>query len=113
MALGNSAGGFVPLPKPPPRTHCEPHDGHGLGPVRPRRAIRRLRRRSRRSNSLHHSARGVLRADEPAGFRESRDGSALPEWGRQGRAPRKGAYFFFFFFVAFFFIVSPPSRSPP
>jgi hypothetical protein len=39
----------------------------------------------------------------------ARDGSALPEWGRQGRAPWKAPYFFFaFFFVAFFFIVSPP-----
>jgi len=36
---------------------CEPQDGHGLGPVRPRRAIRRLRRHSRRSKR-GHVARG-------------------------------------------------------
>ena len=43
----------------------------------------------------------------------ARDGSALPGWGRQGRAPDVAPYFFFaFFLVAFFFIVSPPSRSP-
>src|SRR5437773_12101085 len=32
--------GLRPLPKPPTRTQCEPQDGHGLGPVRPRQAIR-------------------------------------------------------------------------
>jgi hypothetical protein len=31
------------------------------------------------------------------------DGTALPGWGRQGRAPRVARYFFFFFFAAFFF----------
>src|SRR5437667_11553856 len=29
-----------PPPKPPPRTQCEPQDVAGLGPRRPRRAIR-------------------------------------------------------------------------
>src|SRR5262249_48046048 len=36
--------------------------------------------------------------------------SALPGWGRQGRAPPSAAYFFFFLEAFFFFaIVSPPS----
>src|SRR5438552_2727435 len=72
-----SAGGFAPLPTPPPRTPAapqavaglgprrprrtiwisEPQDGHGLGPVRPRRAIRSLRRRRRRSKRKDHWSR--------------------------------------------------------
>src|SRR3989442_10881858 len=79
--LRNSEGGVAPLPEPPPRTQrepqdvaglgprrprrairrIEPQDGHGLGPVRPRRAIQRLRRQSRRSNSVLHFARNSLR----------------------------------------------------
>jgi hypothetical protein len=48
-----------------------------------------------------------------SGHQIGRDGSALPGWGRQGRAPDWAPYFFFaFFLVAFFFIMSPPSRSP-
>src|SRR5437773_10175553 len=31
-------GGLRPPSEPPPRTQCEPQDGHGLGPVRPRPA---------------------------------------------------------------------------
>src|SRR5438094_5378922 len=46
--LGHSEGGVAPL-RTSPGTPCEPQDGHGLGPVRPRRAIRNLRRQSRRS----------------------------------------------------------------
>src|SRR5437867_8693015 len=53
-------GGLRPPSEPPPRTQCEPQDGRGLGPARPRRASRSLRRQSRRSNSVHHVARRVL-----------------------------------------------------
>src|SRR6266496_485434 len=39
---------------------CEPQDGRGLGPARPRRAVQSLRRRSRRSNGVDHLARGFF-----------------------------------------------------
>src|SRR6266540_5494862 len=46
-------GASPPLPKPPPRTQCEPQDAAGAGPRRPRRAIQNWRRQSRRSNVDH------------------------------------------------------------
>src|SRR5882724_3446282 len=57
MASRTLGGGLRPPSEPPPRTQCEPQDGHGLGPVRPRRAIRSLRRRSRRSKRNVHRSR--------------------------------------------------------
>src|SRR5439155_26435959 len=40
--VGHSEGALPPLSKPPPRTQCEPQDVAGLGPRRPRRALRRI-----------------------------------------------------------------------
>src|SRR6266536_2048241 len=40
-----------PLRSLPPGTQCEPPDGRGLGPARPRRASRSFRRHSRRRNA--------------------------------------------------------------
>src|SRR5213594_3698279 len=40
VSIANSEGRLRPPSEPPPSTPGEPQDGHGLGPVRPRRAIR-------------------------------------------------------------------------
>src|SRR5213593_1620205 len=58
-------GGRRPPSEPPPRKQCEPQDIAGLGPRRPRRASRSLRRQTRRSKA---SMREVF-SDSPSGNR--------------------------------------------
>src|SRR5207253_10380442 len=107
----------------------EPHAGyHHAGAERrtPQPACARGGQPSTRSTSRDLArGKGLHPEDdddeeEPAGLRVGswrgretgrRHGSALPGWGRQGRAPVSAAYFFFFLEAFFFFaIVSPPSR---